>query len=455
MYDGRWRRGPRAGHTDLVAVSCTGVASCMAVDTRSASHLLRGGAWVSQGDVFPVQRPTSISCPTSSLCMATSDTGRVSRWNGHGWKRHRVAGTTGDDTISCSGPHFCALAAEDGRVATWTGGWTRLHRLKGLRSRRFSTAPQLSCPRPHRCLAVGAGDNKVFVLHHGWHRGPSYEVSDGPSPTVSCSGGSFCMAFDGLGRARTFDGTGWTATHPTDSGATSGPVAVSCTSKRFCAAVDRDGDAMLWDGASWSPPQHLASARDWAVDCASVTYCLAIESQTDGAPSSAFRWNGATWAAMPLPARGTASVQCAAADDCWIGSVDGYVSHFDGATWSFPRRIVDQTDDDGFNNVDLSCPSTTFCAASDDFGNVSYFRGSTWSTLQQIGHSNGISCASSTSCTALLDRWPGHAIRYDGSSWTTSRALPPGYDTLVTGLSCATSKDCMAVDLAGNAYERR
>jgi hypothetical protein len=68
------------------------------------------------------------------------------------------------------------------------------------------------------------------------------------------------------------------------------------------------------------------------------------------------------------------------------------------------------------------------------------------------------------SCTGLLAA-PRQAfvVRYDGSSWTSGRALPHGYgvpvrprifSVVAQSLSCPSDTDCVLVDRSGAAYRR-
>jgi len=117
------------------------------------------------------------------------------------------------------------------------------------------------------------------------------------------------------------------------------------------------------------------------------------------------------------------------------------------------------------NLVQVSCPTTTWCAAVDQKGNAYTYSGGTWSgpSLIDPGYAadadvgaeelDGISCQSTTFCMAVsyLD---GFAT-YNGSTWTAmstrhvSGAIP---NASFTGVSCSTSTFCAVSDfLSGEA----
>jgi hypothetical protein len=72
------------------------------------------------------------------------------------------------------------------------------------------------------------------------------------------------------------------------------------------------------------------------------------------------------------------------------------------------------------------------------------------------GDIGAFDCGSATSCTAVLSHvgHVGKVARWNGTSWTISRALPRGYAGLVESLSCANKKACVMTDANGTAWMR-
>jgi serine/threonine protein kinase len=106
--------------------------------------------------------------------------------------------------------------------------------------------------------------------------------------------------------------------------------------------------------------------------------------------------------------------------------------------------------------LSVSCPTRTFCAASDSSGNVSFFNGSGWSSPQDIdqtgGYLNSVSCAvaaGSVFCAAVDNQ--GYVVAYNGHTWGQPDQIDPGGNGLVR-VSCATPSYCVAVDADGSSF---
>jgi hypothetical protein len=101
----------------------------------------------------------------------------------------------------------------------------------------------------------------------------------------------------------------------------------------------------------------------------------------------------------------------------------------------------------------LAIGLVAICLALDNRGFVTMFDGSSWSAPSPVNGLTdggfGVSCLSKTFCVVVAN--DGSAASYDGVTWTPEHLLY-GYD--VIGTSCATEDMCMAVDFAGNVSER-
>jgi pimeloyl-ACP methyl ester carboxylesterase len=121
-----------------------------------------------------------------------------------------------------------------------------------------------------------------------------------------------------------------------------------------------------------------------------------------------------------------------------------------GASWKF-------SDVDANNGLlSVSCPSSTFCAASDSNGKVSFYNGVDWSQPQDIdpsgGYLNSVSCAvaaTSVFCAAVDNI--GYVVAYNGNGWGQPTQIDPNGEGLVR-VSCATPEYCVAVDADGSAF---
>jgi hypothetical protein len=153
---GKWRILPSPGHTDgadwLTAVSCRTGPSCMAIGAKRAGGLflkLLAARWDGQrwsvtdlpGKYANIQwsgaaeGPSSLSCPTSTRCVAVGSYFRGSKqqfaqvdisliWNGHAWRIVRPGGPAGLVTVSCSSASQCVAIGQPGTATLaklWNG----------------------------------------------------------------------------------------------------------------------------------------------------------------------------------------------------------------------------------------------------------------------------------------------------------------------------------------------
>jgi hypothetical protein len=147
----------------------------------------------------------------------------------------------------------------------------------------------------------------------------------------------------------------------------------------------------------------------------------------------------------------------------WLVASDGGIfafgdAKFHGSTGGIAlnKPIVGMAATRGFtpalvtNNtpVQVSCPTTTWCAAVDQKGNTFIYSKGTWSPAVHVSGASefdGVSCPTTTFCIAVsyLD---GYST-YNGTSWT-AMILPKfgGGDSSFTGVSCPTTTYCAASD---------
>lgn len=197
---GRWRRDPSpnpaptaAGEPDLEldAVSCADQHHCVAIGrywpslfrARPLAEIYEDGEWVIRSPTTTKELsydPESISCPTSSECVAVGYTARWSRpgppvkkttplvelWDGQNWTAQRLPTPGGSlsqlDSVSCASPNSCTAVGEiqGSPGATfaerWNGHtWTR----QAIPIPSQSSNPQftfgdISCPTSRSCTAV-------------------------------------------------------------------------------------------------------------------------------------------------------------------------------------------------------------------------------------------------------------------------------------------------------------
>jgi hypothetical protein len=92
----------------------------------------------------------------------------------------------------------------------------------------------------------------------------------------------------------------------------------------------------------------------------------------------------------------------------------------------------------------LSCPTTSFCAAVDNYGNAFTYDGTQWTSDGEIDSSetlHGLSCASASFCVATDSI--GYVFMYNGAGWSAGDLIATDGTTVLT-VSCPTVSYCMA-----------
>ncbi|HZI73379.1 MAG TPA: hypothetical protein VFD73_05025, partial [Gemmatimonadales bacterium] len=213
--------------------------------------------------------------------------------------------------------------------------------------------------------------------------------------------------------------------------------AVSCPTTTFCAAFGHDDGGVkelfhLWNGTEWKvgsseTPNELPADAS----CGSTTSCIVVGTDSAGA-ARAERWSAPAegkpwgWTALtvPKPAESQelvlSSVSCTSASACTaVGS------YFDktGRKLTLAER---------WNGTSWSIQTTANPAS----GNAELF---------------GVSCTSSTSCTAVGKQVSGTlAERWNGSTWSISTTPnPTGTGIRLREVSCPTTSFCLAIGMYG------
>jgi hypothetical protein len=284
--------------------------------TASIVALTSGIAWSSPVNIDGSNALASVSCTSSSFCVAVDGNGNALTWDGTSWSAPvNIDPSTVLDSVSCSSTGFCVAVDSSGNALTWDGAsWSAPVNIDG--------SPYLT--------------------------------------SVSCTSSSFCAAVDIRGNALTWDGTSWSA--PLNIDGSNALYSVSCTSSSFCVAVDSSGNALTWDGASWSAPINIdGSSPLVSVSCTSSSFCVAVDA------SDALTWNGTSWSAPVLIATDNdllESVSCHSSSFCVAVDYSGNDLTWDGASWSAPVNI------DAYGFFSVSCTSSSFCVAVDSSGNA-------------------------------------------------------------------------------------
>jgi hypothetical protein len=214
-------------------VSCTSASFCLAVPlgVSGASWTWDGAQWTAHAD--PTRnRFSGLSCVSPTFCVGVTSDNLAYTFTGTGWS----AGSSVKDSntltsVSCATTSFCMATDYTSAFVfngtTWSGATQVSDEL-------LST---VSCPSTTFCVAL----DYLEVSHT--YNGTAWSSRQLPTwgwRDVSCSSSTFCAAF-GWNGVTTFDGTEWGPASPLGEPSAGG--AISCPATRTCVAVDRAGRA--------------------------------------------------------------------------------------------------------------------------------------------------------------------------------------------------------------------
>jgi len=283
---------------------------------------------------------TSISCPTSSFCVALANQspGDALIYQNGSWGSPSTIDLNGGLTsVSCSSDLYCVAVDSGGNEMTYDNGtWSAPAAIDtgGMGLSSVSCPASTTVPAPF-CVAVDISGNALIDQGGTWGK-PASVASSVLWTSVSCVSASFCMAV-GLG----------------ESGSS------------------LSGQAATYNGSSWSAPTTVVTGEDFldAVSCSSSSFCGAVATGFVGSALEGigYTWNGTWSAGQPLPASAQlgsftqASISCTSASFCQATYSSPDAAMWNGTTWSVDSGI-DGTD----NLASVSCPTQAFCEAVDN-----------------------------------------------------------------------------------------
>ena len=490
---------------NLDSVACVGVTDCMIVgSSRHHNRLLSFAArWLGAGwslHVFASPRGaslTAVSCATAASCTAFGSFARggqlttpfAEHWNGAGWSRQKlriprrgsVTGLAGRGDVTSLAAVSCPLAGRcvavgqvtdhEGDQAALAEQWVRsrwsLQRPPNVTIPLPADLQGVSCSGTTACMAVGntTDVNEVALIEH--RNGSTWTVQPNPAGTytsgnyesplvdVSCASAADCIAVGQVAAATGNDikplverwaGARWTLQNPPSptGAASSGLSGISCSAANACmavgsfataAGVSQEVFAERWDGTEWevqdiaSPCSALRSELT-KVSCTSASSCIAVGDYSGSLGQEmplVGVWDGSSWTMQPVPvASGTTTgrlsgVSCVSVGACVAvgqsyqdGSFRPLVEAWDGSSWMIQ-----------------STPLPPLVSGSH-------------------GDLSGVSCTSTTACTAVGGYHGyagGHSLveRWDGSSWSIDPGLRTPLDTAMNAVSCTTGTACTTV----------
>ena len=521
-------------------LAATASVSMVALSAGVAPALAATPAWSIQTTPQPTApqgRLTGVSCSSTISCIAVGSnerkTGQVvpmaQTWNGSKWAivaTPSPAGATSSffSGVSCASPTACTAVGTTGKTfprrttlaERWDGTSWSLQATPNPTGAVSSSLSGIVCMSPTACTAVGfsspnSSGTGQTTLVEAWN-GSVWTIQPSPNPTgvssslngISCTSSTACTAVGATLLSTTtnasqtlaerWNGSAWTIqTTPNPTGATQSFLfVVRCSSATMCIAggYSRGSNgasttlAESWNGTAWTiaaTPNPTGSGLSIlnGMDCSSSAACTGVglyQSSTGGILPLAERWNGSTWSIQPVPApTGTttaflsgvacvSSVQCTAVGTSFGTAIETPVTlaeAWNGTAWtvrSTPNLIGATTN----RMAGVSCASSTACTAVGSRSQTPLaegWNGSSW-TIQAApspaGASsamlNGVSCTSSGACEAVGSTSPTTnsvntlAEVWNGTSWSIQTTPNPtgAKFSILYGVSCASPTACFA-----------
>ena len=400
------------------------------------------------------------------------------------------------NSISCPTVHLC-VAVEYSNVITSsnpTGGaaaWT-VTNVDGFTGGDTPFMSVVTCPSEALCVAVDTNDDSVATSINPTGGAAAWKVTKLPAATnlrdLSCPSPSMCVGIGGAAtvvtsRNPTGGATAWTAIQvaglpvcgPRGEGSLPcGLTGVTCPTETFCAAVDTVGNLITTrnptgGAASWNVSRlgKLLTGMEYPgqlsdVFCESPGLCVLLGAN-DIVTSSTPTAGVAGWKLTHLtePGHYLSAVTCPSSTFCvavdQFGDVITSSNPTGGAAAWITTNVegvpLDDPNAQGVSLSDVSCPSIGFCVAIDS-GNVVTSRNPTggaaaWA-MANVDSSNdvqGVSCPTINLCVAV-DHFSNVVTSTNPTgqvpTWTVTNLSGIGVSSL-SSIFCPRSELCIAV----------
>ncbi len=180
---------------------------------------------------------------------------------------------------------------------------------------------------------------------------------------------------------------------------------------------------------------------------------VAVTAVALGVPASglsASTWTGPTVIDNANPPE---NISCPTTTFCAAVGAGGYGQTFNGSSWGAPTNIDPSSNPSGHTLFGVSCPSASFCMAVDLAGNAISFNGSTWGTPVAVDTTRNaltaVSCTSASFCVA--GDGGGNGFTYNGSAWSGPVTINHvSNHEGIGGISCVSTSFCVAAGQAGS-----
>ncbi len=160
-------------------------------------------------------------------------------------------------------------------------------------------------------------------------------------------------------------------------------------------------------------------------------------------------WSGPTVIDNSNPPQ---NISCPTTTFCAAVGVGGWGQTFNGSSWGAPANIDPSTNPSGHTLTAISCPSASFCAAVDQAGDALTFNGSSWTAPVTVDNTrnalSAVSCVSASFCVA--GDGGGNGFVYNGSAWSGPVTINHQSNSeAIGGISCPSASFCVTVGQSG------
>lgn len=205
--NGEWS-GPDPGPTTpdgspISAVSCASASFCMAVDGFQDAFAYNDGSWGALQEIAS-GGPSALTCLSANFCAGVGDSG-ASIYTGV-W-RSSGAIIPSLSSISCPTTSWCVALGNNGYFFTYSNGlWVNPSDIGGLAGTNSEVS--VSCPTTSWCMASDAFGATYQYSDGSWEGAGQIDVNEPdtnvPPVELSCPGVSFCVALSPDGEVFTY-----------------------------------------------------------------------------------------------------------------------------------------------------------------------------------------------------------------------------------------------------------
>jgi len=270
------------------SISCVSATFCLATLTQGSFATWNGTSWSSLQTIVPP--PSNIdfwysnwamfvSCTSLAFCVVAAGPD-VFMWNGSTWSDEILdSGYYSITSVSCVTTTFCMAVDQLGNEFTWNGStWSA-----PLDVDSANILDSVSCPSTSFCAAVDQEGNALTFDGSAWSTPESIDPGV-LIDSISCVSATFCMAGDYGGNTLDWNGSSWSAPQLLYPGTSNNNQnydthSISCATTTLCVAVGTD-ESGTWNGSGWSDPTIVDPSNGLAsVSCPSTTFCMAVDGE--------------------------------------------------------------------------------------------------------------------------------------------------------------------------------